>query len=58
MKVVLDRVESNGRVMPKWVLDQAIILAQASVDDWTRNELEAYAFDRICDEICMQLLGE
>jgi hypothetical protein len=34
-----------------------VILAQASVDDWTRNELEAYAFDRLTDEIAVRLLG-
>ena len=57
MKLELNRIENNGKVMPKWVLDKAIILAQASVDDWTRNELEAYAFDRLTDEIAVRLLG-
>ena len=57
MKVALDRIESNGRLMPDYVLKHAIILAKASIEDWTREDLEAYAFDRLCDEISVRLLG-
>lgn len=58
MQVGIDRVENLGKLVPRQVLDRAIILAQASVAEWTREELELYVFDRLSDEICMRLLGE
>ena len=58
MKLTLDRVENNGKVMPKHILDRAIILTKASMEDWTREDLEAYVFDRLANEIAMRLLGE
>ena len=58
MNVTIDRVENLGKLVPREVLDRAIILAQASLDEWSRRDLECYVLDRLTNEVCMQLLGE
>jgi len=57
MKLELNRVENNRKLVPKWALDRAIILAQASIDEWSRQDLESYVLDRLSDEISVRLMG-
>ena len=57
MNITLDRIQNNGKLVPKQVLDRAIILAQASIDDWSRQDLESYVLDRLSDEISVRLMG-
>jgi len=57
MKLELDRIENNRKLVPQWALDRAIILAQASIDDWSTQDIECYVLDRLTDEIAMRLLG-
>jgi len=57
MKLELNRVENNRKLVPKWALERAIILAQASIDEWSRQDLESYVLDRLSDEISVRLMG-
>jgi len=57
MIVTLDRIQNNGKLVPQKVLDTAITLAQASIDEWSRQDLESYVLDRLSDEISVRLMG-
>ena len=57
MKLELDRIENNRKLVPQWALNEAIILAQASIDEWSRQDLESYVLDRLSDEISVRLMG-
>ena len=58
MNVTIDRVENLDKLVPQQVLEHAITLAQASIDDWSREDLESYVLDRLADEISVRLMGE
>jgi hypothetical protein len=45
-------------MFPKAVLDSAIILTNAIIKDMPPEDKEMYLFDRICDEVCLELYGE
>jgi hypothetical protein len=45
-------------MFPKAVLDSAIILTNAIIKNMPSEDKEMYLFDRICDEVCLELYGD
>lgn len=57
-KIWISKLKGCENIFPKAVLESAVIITNAIIKDMPPEDKEMYLFDRICDEVCLELYGE